>query len=78
MFKQLEIESKKVLMENLHGKVTKLQEVTKNQQVDIELQVKAVQGATTLKEEVELISKARNISGTLKEPKREFFNITEC
>lgn len=46
VFEQLEIESKKVLMETLQGKVTELQEVTKNQQSDIELQVKAVQGST--------------------------------
>lgn len=46
MFEQLEIESKKVLMETLQGKVTVLQEVTKNQQSDIELQVKTLQGST--------------------------------
>lgn len=40
VFKQLEIESKKILMENLQGNVSELQEVTKNQQTDIELQVK--------------------------------------
>lgn len=36
----MEIESKKVLMETLQGKLAKLQEVTKNQEADIELQVK--------------------------------------
>ncbi|TSR99416.1 Nesprin-1 [Bagarius yarrelli] len=38
---KLEIESKKLLMENLQRKVTELQEVTKNQQVDVELQAMA-------------------------------------
>lgn len=49
LFIQVEIESKKLLMESLRVKVTELQEVTKNQQVDTELQVKALQGSRDIR-----------------------------
>lgn len=53
-------------METLQEKVTELQEVTKNQQTDIELQVKSALKQKRF--QAEPIWKARNIQRTLKEP----------
>ncbi|MCJ8743979.1 hypothetical protein PDJAM_G00100910, partial [Pangasius djambal] len=58
---KLEIESKKVLVETLQGKVTELQEVMKSQETDIELQVMAADLRKKIFHAEEVYEQARSI-----------------